>query len=37
VLFRELDPAVNDDDIVAAFHGHHIFADLAKPTQGNDT
>ena len=35
VLFRELDPAVNDDDVVAALQGHHVLADLPQSAQGN--
>ena len=35
-LFRELDPAIDDYDIVFVFQGHHVFADLPKAPQGND-
>ena len=36
VVIGKLDTAVDDDDIVAAFYGHHVFADLPQPTQWND-
>ena len=35
-LFWKLHAAVYDDNIVAAFHGQHVLANLAQPTQGNN-
>jgi hypothetical protein len=34
-FFRELDPAVDDYDIVFVLQGHHVFADFPKSAQGN--
>jgi hypothetical protein len=36
ILGGELDPAVNDYDIVAALQCHHVLADFTKATKGND-
>ena len=35
ILFRELDPAVDDDDVVAALQGHHVLADFPQSAQGD--
>ena len=35
-LGGKLDAAVDDDNIVAALQGHHIFADFAQAAQGDD-
>ena len=35
-FFRELDPAVDDNDIVIVLQGHHVFANLPQASQGND-
>ena len=36
ILSGKLDAAVDDDDVIAAFQGQHIFADFAQPAQRND-
>jgi hypothetical protein len=35
-LFGKLDPAIDDDNIVAVLQGHHVFADFPETSQGND-
>ena len=35
-FLRELDAAINDDDVVGVFEGHHVLADLPQPSQGYD-
>ena len=36
VLPRELDAAVDDDDVVARLDGHHVLPNFTQPTQGYD-
>jgi hypothetical protein len=33
----ELDPAIDDYDVVFVFQGHHVFAYFPQAPQGNDT
>ena len=35
-LLGKLDAAVDNDDVVAVFEGHHVLADFPQPSQGND-
>jgi hypothetical protein len=36
VVLREHDPGVDDQHVAAIFDGHHVFADLPQPSQGNN-
>ena len=37
IVVRKLDPAVDNDDVVAALQGHHVLTDLPQSAQGNDS
>ena len=37
VLSGKLDSAVNDDNVVTALQGHHIFTDFPQTAQGYNT
>ena len=36
VLRGKLDAAVDDNDVVTAFQGHHVFADFTEAAEGYD-
>jgi hypothetical protein len=36
-FFGELNPTVDDNDIIAQLQGHHVFTDFPQPPKGDDT